>query len=195
MKNIFLISDTHFGHDRIRIHCNRPWHTIEEHDEALITNWNNVVKRGDIIYHLGDFAMIPKQDDGTPRMKLYRKLRMRLNGKIILIKGNHDQMAEAVYKECFSEVYDLREIKINGEKIVLCHYPLRSWNAAFHGRKHIFGHVHGRLERVDTGVSCDVGVDVPDWNYAPAPIEVVLDKLNIKYKKIKEINKYNRSYD
>jgi len=179
MSNIFFVADTHINHANILRHCNRPWKSVEEHDEALINNWNSVVSRKDIVYLLGDFAMIPKQDDGTPRMKLYRKLRMRLNGKICLIIGNHDVMSNEVY-DCFTEVSPLKEIKINGEKITLCHYPMRSWNGSFHGRKHVFGHVHGRLEKVDTGVSCDVGVDVPEWNYRPVEWTVLQNKLNKK---------------
>ena len=180
MKNIFLVGDTHFGHWTIVRHCNRPF-SIENHDEALLERWNSVVKKGDTIFHLRDFAMIKEQADGTPRMKLYRKLRMKLNGKIILIRGNHDQMSNDVYRDCFSEVYDLKEISIDGERITVCHYPMRSWNDSFHGRKHIFGHVHGRLENIDTGVSCDVGVDVPEWNYTPVAWDILKIKLNKKY--------------
>jgi len=179
VHNIFFAADTHFGHDNIRKHCNRPWNTIDEHDDALIQRWNAVVRKGDTVYHLGDFAMIQRKFENIDRMKLYRKLRMALKGNIILIKGNHDKMSQEVYS-CFSEVHDLREIKINGEKIVLCHFPLRSWNGAFHGRKHCFGHVHARFEKFDTGVSTDVGVDVPEWNFTPVPCELVLAKLNKK---------------
>ena len=181
MKNIFFTADTHFGHESIRRHCNRPWNSVEEMDEALIANWNNVVKHGDMVYHIGDFAMISEVPNGVPRMKLYRKLRMRLNGKIILIRGNHDKMSQDVYKDCFSEVYDLREIKIDGEKITLCHYPMRSWNASVHGRKHIFGHVHARLEGADLGVCTDAGVDVPEWKFSPVIWDVMRQKLNEKY--------------
>ena len=177
MKNIFFTADTHWFHDNIVKHCNRPWNIGEEHNEALIANWNETVKKGDTVYLLGDYAMIPAQKDGVPRMKLYRKLRMRLNGKIILIKGNHDQMSQDIYNECFTEVHILRDIKIDGEKIALCHYPMRSWNCSFHGSFHLFGHVHGRLERVDTGVSCDVGIDVPEWNYRPVAWDTLKPKL------------------
>ena len=180
VRNTFLAADTHFYHDNIIRHCNRPW-SIAEHTDALVARWNDTVKKGDLVYHLGDFAMIREQADGAPRMKLYRKLRMRLNGKIVLIMGNHDQMSEEVYKECFVERYDLKEISIDGIKLTACHFPMRSWNGSFHGRPHVFGHVHGRLEKVDTGVSCDVGIDVPEYNYAPVSWEVLRVKLLKKY--------------
>lgn len=180
MKNILFSGDPHFFHENIIRHCGRPWKTTEEHNEALITNWNKTVNKGDTVYLLGDFAMIPTQQDNLPRMKHYRKLRMRLNGRIILIRGNHDQMSNVVYDECFSEVYDLREISIDSEKLTLCHYPMRSWNASVNGRGHLFAHVHSRLEHVDTGVSCDVGVDVPEWNYAPVSWDILKVKLQKK---------------
>jgi calcineurin-like phosphoesterase family protein len=172
MSSVLFIADSHFSHFNIIRHCNRPWKTIEEHDEALIERWNLIVSKRDIVYHLGDFAMIPKQP-GIPSMKLYRKLRNRLNGRIHLAVGNHDHMSQEMYSS-FSKVYDFgTEISVDGEKITLCHFPMRSWNRSFHGSMHLFGHVHGRLENVDTGVSQDVGVDVPQWNYSPVPWDIL----------------------
>jgi len=179
--NTFFTADTHWGHYNIIKHCNRPWN-VEEHDEALIALWNGIVSKRDTVYHLGDFAMFKAVKSGEERMKVYRRTRMRLNGKIHLVVGNHDKMSQEVYN-CFTEVYDgIRDIKIDGNKITLCHYPMRSWNCSFHGSFHAFGHVHSRLENIDTGVSCDVGVDVPEWNYAPVPWETLKTKLDKKKK-------------
>jgi calcineurin-like phosphoesterase family protein len=189
MNNIFFTADTHFSHAAIIRHCDRPWKDVIEHDDALVARWNAVVGKRDIVYVLGDFAMIPKHPT-IPRMKLYRKLRFRLNGKIHLVFGNHDSMSHDVY-DCFTKVYDFgAEVKIDGEKITLCHYPMRSWNRSFHGSMHMFGHVHGRLEHIDTGVSCDVGVDVPDWNYTPVNWEILKEKLLKKRVTFKD--KYNK---
>ncbi|GAG15408.1 unnamed protein product, partial [marine sediment metagenome] len=51
-------------------------------NEGLIKNWNSVVETSDIVYHLGDFGF-----GSTP---ILRELLDRLNGNVILIKGNHD---------------------------------------------------------------------------------------------------------
>jgi calcineurin-like phosphoesterase family protein len=169
-------ADLHLSHANIIKHCKRPWPIIEEHNENLISRWNSVVSNRDHVYVLGDFAMIPKQQDGTPRMKIYKRLRHRLKGKIHLILGNHDEMSQDVYS-AFTEVTPYKELKIDKQKITLMHYPMRSWNGAFHGSGHLFGHVHGRLESEDTGVSFDVGVDVPAWNYMPVNWETVRKKL------------------
>ena len=48
-KNLFFTSDTHFFHGRIIELCNRPFHSVEEMNEALITNWNRVVPRDGVV--------------------------------------------------------------------------------------------------------------------------------------------------
>ena len=177
--NTFITGDTHFGHYNIIKHCNRPW-SAEEHDDALVARWNAIVNKKADVYHVGDFAMFKAVKGGEDRMKAYRRLRMRLNGKIHLVLGNHDKMSQEVYN-CFSAVYDgIKDIKVDGIKVTLCHYPMRSWNCSFHGSWHLFGHVHGRLENVNTGMSFDVGVDVPEWNYTPVPWDKIKEKMELK---------------
>jgi len=175
----------HFGHYNIIRHCSRPWDK-EEHDDALVENWNSVVGKRDIVYHLGDFAMF-KSVPGEYRMKTYRRLRARLNGKINLVLGNHDKMSKEVY-DTFSNVYEgLKEVKIDGKRVTLCHYPMRSWSASCHGSWHLFGHLHGRLEGVNTGLSFDVGVDVPEWEYKPVAWDDIKKKMELK--------EFNQTYD
>ena len=189
--NIFFTADCHFSHDNIRKHCNRPWSNINDHDQGLIENWNKTVGRKDTTYILGDFAMIKKSNDGIPPMKKYRKIIHALNGKKILIIGNHDSMNQETYA-CFTKVYDgIRDMTIDRQKITLCHYPMRSWNCSFHGAWHFFGHVHGRTPEQDGMLSCDVGVDVPEWNYTP----VSWDQLKAKFaiKKTKWLDYWNKN--
>lgn len=185
MNNIFFTSDTHFYHDNIIKFCNRPADNIEQHNDFLISNWNNIVGKRDVVWHLGDFAMLTKKNSpNNCVMKGYRKIIGRLNGKINLILGNHDKMSRETYN-CFSQVYDFgKTININKETITLCHFPLRAWNKSMYGSFHLFGHVHGRLEYTNTRTSCDVGVDVPDWKYAPVPWDIIRCKL---------INKLNKN--
>ena len=161
------------------MYTGRPWRTIEEHDAALTDRWNAIVKPGDTTYILGDFAM-PRGIPGVPSMKVYSRYLNRLHGKKILIKGNHDKMSVDMYKQ-FTEVWDLREINLDNRRLFLCHYPMRSWNASFHGSIHFFGHVHGRLaDRVDS-MSTDVGIDSKEANFTPYPWEYLKKKMDEKY--------------
>ena len=58
--NIFFTSDTHLGHKNVLKHSNRPFPTIEEHDQTLISNWNSVVEKEDIVYFYGNLPDDPK---------------------------------------------------------------------------------------------------------------------------------------
>jgi len=92
--NTFFVSDTHFGHKNILNYCpNRQrWaSTIEEMDEKLIAAWNSVVGKWDVVLHLGDFALVRGEE-----MERYIK---RLNGVIVLVKGNHDRCTNTKYRE------------------------------------------------------------------------------------------------
>ncbi len=119
-RPIWFTADTHFGHVNILKYCDRPFDTIEAHDEALVENWNARVDRGDTVYHLGDFALC-----AAP---IAESLLRRLHGSIQLIRGNHDRKPSG-----FAVVRDYTEIKRAGQRIVLSHYPFRTWNAMHHG--------------------------------------------------------------
>ena len=54
MSEIWITSDTHFGHDKDFIWGARGFENIEQHNQEIIKRWNEVVKKDDIVYHLGD---------------------------------------------------------------------------------------------------------------------------------------------
>ena len=146
-KNLFFTSDTHFFHGRIIELCNRPFHSVEEMNEALITNWNRVVPRDGVVFHLGDFAF------GGPDE--WNSILDRLNGKIHLILGNHDmRMARTEIMERFSEVTLQKIISVDGRNILLNHYPFLCYSGENRGEWQLFGHVH-------SGEHNDSGADIP----------------------------------
>jgi calcineurin-like phosphoesterase family protein len=170
---ILFTSDSHFGHTNIIRYCGRPFETKEEHDETLIKNWNSVVTKKDIVYHLGDFGF------GSPEY-LHKGIAQRLNGKIHLIIGNHDaptRMDPLKSRFVFQKDVHFMKVKHNNKKIelFLSHYPHRSWPKSFHGSYHLFGHVHGKLP--PHGLSFDVGVDA--CNFTPMSLEEVDAKMEI----------------
>ena len=101
----WFISDSHFGHEGAIKYCMRPYKSIEEMDEALIHNWNSVVKHTDNVYHLGDLSF------HKPARTL--EILSLLKGHKHLILGNHDKNnLNAACKNKFQWVKDYYELKI-----------------------------------------------------------------------------------
>lgn len=157
---IFYTSDTHFGHSNIIRFCNRPFASVDEMNEKLISNWNSAVGPEDDIYHLGDFAMGSK--DAVPAILA------RLNGRKHLVWGNHDSdQVRALPGWASSQAY--LELNDSGKRLVLCHYAMKVWNHSHRGSLMLYGHSHGSLPGDDQ--SCDVGVDC--FGYRPVPISAI----------------------
>ena len=145
--SLFFTSDTHFGdHRTLNIH-KRPFATVAEMDEALVAAWNAVVGEADEVWHLGDFAR---------KLADIPVLLARLNGMIHLVRGNNDLPGIADVPG-WASVSDYRELEVKGRKLVLCHYPFRSWNGQHRGALNLHGHSHGRLKPLPR--QYDVGVD------------------------------------
>lgn len=163
----FYTGDTHFGHKLMldpKLPRPRPFADTRAMDEALIANWNAVVQPESIIYHLGDFAF-GLQDAGR-----VRSIFDRLQGRKILILGNHDysarnKVADAVGSLGWEDVSQHHETTDEGQRVFMSHYAQRTWPAIRKGTWHFFGHCHGSLPSL--GRSRDVGVDCPDTGYAP----------------------------
>ncbi len=160
----FFTADTHFDHAGILRHCKRPFADVKEMNEVLMQRWNDMVKPGSTVYIIGDFAF-----------KNHAWFLHRLNGKKILIEGNHDKMSVEV-KNLFREVHPFLRRRFNGKDVTLCHYSMNTWASSVHGAWHLYGHSHGRLKEGDS-LSFDVGTDM--WDYTPVPLELVEYKMKI----------------
>jgi calcineurin-like phosphoesterase family protein len=166
--SVLFTSDTHFGHENILKYCNRPFKSSWEMDAALVSNWNQVVADGDTVYHLGDFAF------GHGAEKEYiAKLAKQLRGDINLIIGNHEKLAQSIPWR-FKSIKHYDEIEVEGQKIVLFHYGMRTWHHDLRGTWHLYGHSHGGLPPY--GKSLDIGVDA--WNYTPVSFERLKAKMD-----------------
>lgn len=143
MQTVYFLSDTHFGHRNIIEHCGRPFSSVEEMDEALLAQINASVRGGDVLYHLGDFGW--RGGD----VKSYRdRIACR---QVRLVRGNHDDR-KAIRAAGFQSIDELLYLKINGQKLTLCHYPFESWKR---NSIHLHGHRHGESKpkpgRLDVG--------------------------------------------
>jgi calcineurin-like phosphoesterase family protein len=80
----FFTADLHFDHSNIIDYCQRPFQTVKEMNEKLISNWNITVRSCDVIVVAGDLTL------HTNATRVYEKFIRRLNGTKIFLKGNHD---------------------------------------------------------------------------------------------------------
>jgi calcineurin-like phosphoesterase family protein len=147
MANIWVISDTHFNHANILNFKDysgnkvRPFASVEEMNETMIERWNEVVKPGDKIYHLGDvfFGHIDWVVNNWHR----------LNGKKRLIVGNHDDIPTIVKRGMFEKVDMWR--MFSEFNILLTHVPVHN-STLYEKRfkkgdailpiKNVHGHIH-----------------------------------------------------
>lgn len=170
MTVTFLIADTHFGHSGM---CRfvrddgtklRPWENCKEMDEYMIQMWNETVKPNDKIYHLGDVAI--------PRRGL--KCLEKLNGRKVLIRGNHDIFRLSDYSKYFEDIRGSHYL----DGIVLTHIPVHTSNLIRY-KGNIHGHTHYRrvlteLGEIDKRYEC---VCVEHTGYKP----IAFDSLRPKF--------------
>lgn len=142
-RNIWFISDTHFGHKKIIEYCNRPFDNVTEMDDEIIKKWNFNIKKKDLVWHLGDFALADKD--------YVAKIFSQLNGEIRLVKGNHDTRSSQWYRDIgFSQVYDYPIVYENF--MVLSHEPMPFIPSA--GMINLYGHIHDSLMYETWGNRC-----------------------------------------
>lgn len=136
----FAISDTHFGHAKIIDYCNRPFSSVEEMDEVMIKNWNETVSNNDTVLHLGDFGLGNKE--------YIASIVKRLNGKKILILGNHDNWSEQTYRDMGFHTVSRFPILWN-DFYLLSHAPLPPISDKLPYMQ-LYGHVHNDSRYIDT---------------------------------------------
>lgn len=149
MSSLFQTVISYFDHDAIRIHCGRPFKTTDDMNNVMLTNWNGIVSKDDTVFVLGDLAW-----------KRHGFWINELNGKKIMIFGNHDKMRED-HQRCFTRSYGdpknpgIHQTTIEGQQyVIMSHYPLYSWNGSMYGSWHFHGHCHGRKrERLELGAA------------------------------------------
>jgi calcineurin-like phosphoesterase family protein len=165
VNQTYFTADHHWGHEGVIRMCGRPFASLAEMDEALVEHWNGVVRPRDTVYHLGDFSYRAGRERAQA---IFR----RLNGRKLLVMGNHDRQwtRELGWAEVLR---DIAPVAVEGQRLVLSHYALRTWPGAFRGALHLFGHSHGRMPGTDR--STDVGVDT--WGYVPVILDQIRERM------------------
>lgn len=166
MKNVFLISDTHFGHANI---CKflrsdgtklRPWDDVSEMDQILIDNWNKTIKPTDKVYHLGDVFINRKA----------RFILDQLHGDKVLIRGNHDIFKLSDYTPYFRDIRAYHVLS----NMILSHVPIHPDHLGRFG-KNVHGHLHEHIVRLLDGTPDDryITMCVEHINYTPVELSEV----------------------
>ena len=181
--NVFWTSDHHFMHKNVIEYCSRPFKSIDEMNSTMIKNWNSVVAKDDIVFHVGDFCF--------GGMTTWNYLLDSLNGKKYLIAGNHDR---SIPSDKFINVQQMFNIRImgddeikDGQRITVCHYPMLSWYQSHRGSWQLYGHSHGNFHNKRTGTKTspnqlDIGVDVHDFTPIDYnEVKIIITQQNISH--------------
>ena len=185
-QKIFFTSDLHFGHENVIRFDNRPFDTVEEMDEEMIKRWNTKVGKGDIVYVLGDFIWKAATNEAVSIIR-------RLNGQIILIKGNHDRfLHNAAAKKALAGIKDYDDICVILEdgttrRCILSHYFIPFYNGHRYQAIHLHGHSHFTEESAEenriTAELNEKGYDLKIynvgcmyWNYTPVTLDEILER-------------------
>lgn len=147
---IWITADLHIGHDREFIYKKRGFENAKQHDEVLLENWNRTVGEEDIVYILGDVLL--KQNLQDDDFAYGVSVLGRLNGKLIIIRGNHDSEGKIEKFKLCPNVMSAGDAALYLEyegkyHFYLSHYPtVISGNEKKKTIKHalinLYGHTH-----------------------------------------------------
>lgn len=167
--SIFTISDTHFNSENIIKYCSRPFANSDDQTAQLIANWNAMVTPEDTVICCGDFIM------GAPAT--IPVILNALNGKIILVRGNHDTPRKLSIYEQWAEKITIKDIhyeSFGGLWFVFCHFPILDESFADMVVKDnsevvwVHGHVHDKTPfYTEQYHSFNVSVDATDFKPVP----------------------------
>lgn len=197
MSTIWFTSDTHFGHQAIIKHSNRPFADVEEMDEHMIQKWNEVVSPNDQVYHLGDVGL------GSDKRTL--ECVSRLKGHKHLIAGNHDSVHPSsrryhghyrswMDKGHFESITTFAKKKIAGRDVLLSHFPyagdhtetdrMSQYRLRNEGLFLLHGHVHEKW--ILQEAQYNVGVDVHE--FMPISLDHVAQMVRLHYQLIQALD-------
>ena len=169
-RKVWITSDTHYGHSNIcrgvtswrlpdggiPIEQTRDFDTIEQMNESIVDEINSVVGEDDVLIHLGDWSFGGFENIQKFRYKILCK-------EIHLILGNHDHHIEnnkGGVQDLFTSVNHYARLSYKNNTLVLCQFPISSWDSLNKGHIHLHGHVHLPTNlRFGKGKKMDVGMD------------------------------------
>lgn len=171
MSNVFLCSDNHFSHKNLLnfkrndgITPLRVFDDVTHMNEYMVMMHNRVVQPNDRVYFLGDVAFHKRDLEVLGRM----------NGRKVLIKGNHDTLELKDYLPYFDDIRGVHQFS----GLILSHIPIHPeslgrWKANIHG------HLHAN-------VVTNIGNKIPDPRYYSVCMEQLDDYTPVSLEQIKK---------
>lgn len=182
MYNVFFAADHHFGHNNIYTQFKladgvtpaRCFANAAEGDEVMVERHNSVVKPADRVYFVGDVAMSHR---ALPILS-------RMNGRKVLIKGNHDIHKLSHYLPYFDDIRGSHQL----DGILVTHIPVHPDSLARWGFN-VHGHLHANKVMTDVNRSDPYAFinKVPDPRYFCVSVE----QINYTPISLEEIKKHD----
>ena len=181
---IYLTSDLHFNHDREFVWKVRGYNSVREMNEDIIKRFNFVVGPDDDVYVLGDLCL----GGGGPEVLAANKaLIERLNGRLHIIRGNHDTDPRVkMYETCANVVGEVKwadMLHYRKYHFYLSHFPTLTGNLEKESLHqctcNLFGHTHQTTNfHLDMPYLYHVGVD--SHNCYPVNLDDIIDEMKAK---------------
>lgn len=169
-RNIWFFSDHHFSHANILNFKDKDGNLIrpmfsdvDEMDDYMVEIWNENIKQGDIVWHLGDITFNQE--------KFVTKILNKLHGKLRITVGNHDDLKFLARLGRFEKVVESR--RFDDMRFVASHRQLHNCNLWNHRKQWEIANVTGHIHQNDPPEGPYINVCVERTNYKPVHIEDV----------------------
>jgi len=172
MRNIWFISDTHFGHENILKFVDendnliRPgFDSISHMNQRILDNITDNVKAGDTLYHLGDVYFSKEKSESSLKQLKSMPFKKRL------ILGNHDDGKDKNLYDIFGKIVVWRLFK--DHNFLATHVPIMPDSF-----RKVEYNAHGHIHEKESFSLNHINLCVEKTNYMPVHIDDVM-----KYKK------------
>lgn len=148
-NNLYVTSDTHFGHNKEFIYKKRGYENVQDMNESMIDTINTTVGKNGILLHLGDFCLNTTREE-------YNNIVRRFNIKSLwLMLGNHNSPIQSSNCEQMTKISEFNgkthirhlhyyyTFSCKKQSVVCFHFPLVTWDGESNGSFCLTGHSHG----------------------------------------------------
>ena len=190
MSEIFITSDLHVNHNKDFIYGVRGFANVTEMNEAIVENWNKVVRPEDTVWNLGDIAL-SDTEGAIPYLQA-------LNGTQYWLLGNHDHhgRVRAICEACPNITVPrhtyVTKLKYNDVQFYLSHYPTITSNFDFYKpfERHIInlhGHTHQTNNWLDLTEPFMYHAGLDSHNLAPVNIDIIINDIKQYWEQLKQL--------